>query len=320
MKNSDLKTQIELVEKHLKEMESDDSLDSRDEKIRRMRQDLEQLHTESGRLEKTWQSTQLARHEKRPYTLDYISRLFQDFQEIHGDRRYADDPAIICGMAIFEERQVMLIGHQKGRDLKERQYRNFGCANPEGYRKALRVMKLAEKFHRPLITLVDTPGAYPSIGAEERGQAEAIALNLREMAALTIPIIVVIIGEGGSGGALGIAVGDRILMMENSFYSVISPEGCSAILWKDQEHMREAAQALKITAGDLLSFGIIDAIIPEPEGGAHTDHDAAAEILRTHLRKYFAELDSTDMETLLQERYRKFRSMGVVESIAPAMR
>jgi acetyl-CoA carboxylase carboxyl transferase subunit alpha len=317
MKNSDLKAQIELLQKRIRESESGEPGDPVDEKMKQLQHELGQLQAQNANLELTWQKTQLARHEKRPYTLDYIRRLFTDFQEIHGDRRYADDPAIICGMACFEGRQVMVIGHQKGRDLKERQYRNFGCANPEGYRKALRVMKMAEKFQRPLITLVDTPGAYPSIGAEERGQAEAIALNIREMASLTIPILVVIIGEGGSGGALGIAVGDRILMMENSFYSVISPEGCSAILWKDQEHMREAAQALKITAEDLLAFGLIDAVIPEPENGAHSDHDAAAEILRTHLRQQLQELQNIDVETRLQDRYRKFRSMGVIESSVP---
>ncbi len=305
------------MQKRIRELESNIDSDSSEEKIKQLRQEMGLLQAERDKLDSIWKKTQLARHEKRPYTLDYIHRIFSDFQEIHGDRRFADDPAIICGMAHFEGRQVMVIGHQKGRDLKERQYRNFGCANPEGYRKALRVMKMAEKYQRPLITLVDTPGAYPSIGAEERGQAEAIALNIREMAALTIPILVVVIGEGGSGGALGIAVGDRILMLENSFYSVISPEGCSAILWKDQEHMREAAQALKITAEDLLSFGLIDEVVPEPENGAHADHDAVAEILKNHLRRHLEDLLAIDVETRLNERYRKFRSMGVIESRAP---
>src|SRR6058998_1054053 len=245
--------------------------------------ELETLRAEVERLRQkvrldsgAWQRTLLARHDQRPYTLDYVERLFTGFSEIHGDRRFGDDPALVAGMAFYHGRAVMVVGQQKGRDLKARQFRNFGYAEPEGYRKALRAMKLAEKFSRPIITFVDTPGAYPSIGAEERGQAEAIAYNLREMSRLSVPVIVCVIGEGGSGGALGIGVGNRVLMLENAVYTVITPEGCSAILWKDQNHVDAAASALRLTARDLAEFGIIDEIVPEPPGGAHTDFDAAA--------------------------------------------
>jgi len=261
-----------------------------------------------------WQRAQLARHELRPYTLDYIERLFEGFSEIHGDRRFGDDPTVVAGMARYHGLPVVLVGHQKGRDLKQRQFRNFGCAQPEGYRKALRVMKLAEKFSRPIITFVDTPGAYPSIGAEERGQAEAIAYNLREMARLQVPVLCCIIGEGGSGGALGIAVGNHILMMENAIYTVISPEGCSAILWKDQEHVEAAANALRLTAQDLLSFGFIDEIVPEPMGGAHTNYDAAAASLDQRLKPALDVLLGKSALDLQEHRYQKFRRMGAVEA------
>ena len=252
----------------------------------------------------------MARHPQRPYTLDYIERIFTDWSEIHGDRGFADDPAIICGMARFHGEEVMIVGHQKARDTKQKVYRNFGMPNPEGYRKALRVMKIAEKFGRPLFTFVDTPGAYPGLGAEERGQAEAIAHNLREMARLQIPIITTITGEGGSGGALAIAVADRVLMMENSIYSVISPEGCASIMWRDATKKELAAQALRITAEDLQELGCIDGIVPEPEGGAHADHEAAAALLDETLEKQLAELKKNPVKELLGTRYDKFRKMA----------
>src|SRR5580765_7905483 len=231
-----------------------------------------------------WQRVQLARHPKRPHTLDYIERLFTDFQEIHGDRLYGDDPAIVCGSAFFEGQPVMVIGEQKGRDTKQKLHRNFGMPKPEGYRKAIRVMKLAAKFGRPILTILDTPGAYPGIETEERGQAEAIARNLREMSRLGTPVICVCIGEGGSGGALALGVGNHVYLMENAIYSVISPEGCAAIIYRDAARAADAAEALKLTAPDLLQLGLIDGIIPEPPEGAHTDADAAAVFLRDTLR------------------------------------
>jgi acetyl-CoA carboxylase carboxyl transferase subunit alpha len=282
--------------------------------IEELRAEVERLRNEKARMAAAWQRAQLARHDLRPYTLDYVERIFEGFSEIHGDRRFADDPTIVAGMARYHGYPVVLVGHQKGRDLKQRQFRNFGCAQPEGYRKALRVMKLAEKFSRPIITLVDTPGAYPSIGAEERGQAEAIAVNLREMARLQVPVLCCIIGEGGSGGALGIAVGNHILMMENAIYTVISPEGCSAILWKDQEHVEAAANALRLTAQDLLSFGFIDEIVPEPPGGAHTNYDAAAAALDQSLKPALEALLGKSTLDLQEQRYQKFRRMGAVET------
>jgi acetyl-CoA carboxylase carboxyl transferase subunit alpha len=281
--------------------------------IDELRAEVERLRTEKAAIEGAWQRTLLARHEQRPYTLDYVERLFEGFSEIHGDRRFADDATMVGGMARYHGLPVMLVGQQKGRDLKQRQFRNFGCAQPEGYRKALRIMKLAEKFSRPIITFVDTPGAYPSIGAEERGQAEAIAYNLREMARLNVPVLTCVIGEGGSGGALGIAVSNYIAMLENAIYTVISPEGCSAILWKDQEHVAAAAQALKLTAQDLLSFGFIDEIVPEPPGGAHADYDAAAKALDESLKPAFDSLLRMTGPELCEQRYQKFRRMGAVQ-------
>jgi acetyl-CoA carboxylase carboxyl transferase subunit alpha len=248
--------------------------------------------------------------------MDYVERLFQSFSEIHGDRRFGDDPAIVAGMAVYHGTPVMIVGHQKGRDLKQRQHRNFGCSQPEGYRKAIRAMKLADKFGRPIICFVDTPGAYPGVGAEERGQAEAIAYNLREMARLEVPVIVCVVGEGGSGGALGIAVGNRILMQENAIYTVITPEGCSAILWKDQEHVDAAAAALKITASDLKSLGVIDEIVPEPPGGAHTNHDAAADLLDRQLRPCVEAMLETPGSEIRKHRYLKFRRLGALSSIS----
>jgi acetyl-CoA carboxylase carboxyl transferase subunit alpha len=286
-------------------------MESRESEIEKLRAEVERLRREAQQ-SAAWTRTLLARHEQRPYTLDYIERLFQNFSEIHGDRRFGDDPAIVAGMAEYHGRPVMVVGHQKGRDLKQRQFRNFGCAQPEGYRKALRAMRLADKFSRPIICLVDTPGAYPGVGAEERGQAEAIAYNLREMARLETPLIACIIGEGGSGGALGIAVGNHVLMQENAIYSVITPEGCSAILWKDQQHVEAAAEALKITAPDLKSLGIIDEIVPEPPGGAHTDYDRSAQLLDAQLAPALETLIAKSGVELREQRYQKFRHMGTM--------
>jgi acetyl-CoA carboxylase carboxyl transferase subunit alpha len=252
----------------------------------------------------------LARHPDRPYSLDFIERLFEDFVELHGDRRFADDPAIVCGFARFHGLPVVIIGQQKGRDTKQRGYRNFGMSKPEGYRKAMRAMKLADKFGRPVFTFVDTPGAYPGIDAEERGQAEAIAYNLREMAKLKVPVIVTIIGEGGSGGALAIAIGDQILMLENATYSVITPEGCAAILWKDSAQADRAATGLRLTAQHLFKEGIVDQIIDEPAEGAHTDHDAAARFLDAALTRQLAEAVSLSQEERLKRRYAKLRQFG----------
>ena len=257
-----------------------------------------------------WQIAQLARHPQRPYALDYIKALFTEFDELHGDRHFKDDPSIIGGMARLDGRAVMIIGQQKGRDAKERVYRNFGMPMPEGYRKALRLMKQAEKFGQPIITLIDTPGAYPGLGAEERGQAEAIATNLREMARLRVPVIAVVIGEGGSGGALALGVADRVLMLENSVYSVISPEGCAAILWKTAGAKDQAAEALKLTANDLAALNVIDDIVPEPMGGAHTDWDATAGALRVALLRHLAELNDIPADERRQQRWRKFEAMG----------
>ena len=257
-----------------------------------------------------WQRVQLARHSKRPHSLDYIQRLFTDFQEIHGDRTFADDPAIVAGLAQFDGHPLMIVAEQKGRDTKQKLFRNFGMPKPEGYRKALRVMQIADKFRRPVVTFLDTPGAYPGIDAEERGQAEAIARNLREMARLRVPVVVVCIGEGGSGGALALGVGNTVLMMENAVYSVISPESCAAIIYRDSGKAEQAAAALKLTAPDLLELKLIDGIIPEPPGGAQEDPDAAAESLRQHLRRSLNELDGLSPDQLVQHRYAKFRQMG----------
>lgn len=257
-----------------------------------------------------WQKVQLARHPDRPYTLDYISLMTTDFIELHGDRCFRDDKAIVGGFAKLDSYSVMIIGHQKGRDTKTNLYRNFGMPNPEGYRKALRLMKLAEKFGKPVITLLDTPGAYPGLEAEERGQAEAIARNLFEMSRLRVPIVVVIIGEGASGGALGIGVGDRILMLENAWYSVISPESCSSILWRSWDFKEQAAEALQLTAPDLKKQGIIDEIVPEPLGGAHRDHTKAADILKGQLLSELKTLTKVKIDKLIEKRIEKFSKMG----------
>ncbi|MGA3099478.1 MAG: acetyl-CoA carboxylase carboxyltransferase subunit alpha [Bryobacteraceae bacterium] len=257
-----------------------------------------------------WRRVQLARHPKRPHSLDYIERLITGFDEIHGDRGFADDPAIVSGFGAFEDRPVLVVAEQKGRDTKQKLYRNFGMPKPEGYRKALRTMQMAAKFNRPIITLLDTPGAYPGIDAEERGQAEAIARNLREMARLTVPVVVVCIGEGGSGGALALGVGNIVLMLENSVYSVISPESCAAIIYRDSGKAEQAAAALRLTAEDLLGLGLIDGVIPEPPGGAQEDPEAAAENLRVALRRALEQLAGLDARQLVDHRYAKFRQMG----------
>lgn len=260
-----------------------------------------------------WQKTLVARNGQRPYTLDFLAMMFEEWTEIHGDRKFGDDPAIVAGFARFRGIPCCVVGHQKGRNTKEKIVRNFGQPRPEGFRKALRVMKLAEKFKLPIVSFIDTQGAYPGLGAEERGQAEAIAVNLREMAALEVPVIVVVIGEGGSGGALALGVGDRVIMLEHSVYSVISPEGCAAILWKNSSAAPEAAAAMKITAQDLKKLNIIDEIVPEPEGGAHADPAAAASLLAPSLERALKELMKLKPPQLLEERYKKFRKMGVFE-------
>ena len=302
--------ELEKIERQLGKLES---LDGQNADVRKEIEDLRQrvvaLRDEISHRE-AWIKTELARHPQRPYFLDYVEKIFTDFGEIHGDRRYADDPAMVCGMARFHGEEVLLVGTQKGRDTKQKVYRNFGLPNPEGYRKALRAMHMAEKFSRPILTFVDVTGANPGLGAEERGQAEAIALNLREMARLRVPIITIITGEGGSGGALAIAVSDRVLMMENAIYSVISPEGCASIMWRDASKKELAAEALKITASDLQALGCIDAIVPEPPGGAHTDPDSAAKLVDETLQKHLSELKTREPEDLVASRYGKFRQMA----------
>jgi acetyl-CoA carboxylase carboxyl transferase subunit alpha len=259
-----------------------------------------------------YQRCQVARHPERPYTLDYVGAVFTDFTELHGDRRFADDPAVVAGFALFEGDAVAVIGHQKGRDTAAKLHRNFGMPRPEGYRKALRVMELAARYRRPVISFIDTPGAYPGIDAEERGQAEAIAFNLLEMARLPVPIVVVVTGEGGSGGALGLGVGDRVLMLEHAIYSVISPEGCAAILWKDQARAEDAARALRLTAKDLKELGVIDEILPEPPGGAHMDPAAMAKTVEATVRRNLKQIRKVKPDTLIARRYKKYRAMGMV--------
>ncbi len=284
--------------------------------------ELEELEKKAARLRKKifsnltpWQRVQLARHPRRPYALDYIKRIFTDFVELHGDRGFRDDPAIVAGLARFRGRPIAVIGHQKGRSTKENLKRNFGMPHPEGYRKALRVMKLAEKFGNPIVTFVDTPGAYPGVGAEERGQAEAIARNIREMASLRVPIVVFVTGEGGSGGALAIAVGDRVYVLEYAFYSVISPEGCASILWKTREKAPTAAETLRFTAPELLRMKVVDAVVPEPEGGAHRDPDSAAASVASYIEQALEDLDPMDPERLVAARRRKYLAMGDYEEV-----
>jgi acetyl-CoA carboxylase carboxyl transferase subunit alpha len=298
------------IEQQLGKLESLEGSDDIRKEIDDLRLRVHALRSEMAHRE-AWIKTELARHPQRPYLLDYVERIFTNFSEIHGDRRFADDPAMVCGMARFHGEEVLLLGAQKGRDTKQKVYRNFGLPNPEGYRKALRAMKIAEKFSRPVFTFVDVTGANPGLGAEERGQAEAIALNLREMARLQVPIITIITGEGGSGGALAIAVSDRVLMMENAIYSVISPEGCASIMWRDAGKKELAAEALRITASDLTELGCVDEIVSEPPGGAHSDHDAAAKLVDEALQKNLAELKGLSTQQLVATRYEKFRKMAL---------
>jgi acetyl-CoA carboxylase carboxyl transferase subunit alpha len=302
--------EIDRLEKEVDELRGLAATPADDAEVQRIRQQVAELRREFYNHLGPWQRAQIARHQLRPYTLDYIGLLFTDFMELHGDRAFGDDKALIAGLAKFHGRPVAVIGHQKGRDTKQRLQRNFGQPKPEGYRKALRVMQLAAKFGRPVITFIDTPGAYPGIDAEERGQGEAIARNLREMARLPVPIIVTVTGEGGSGGALAVAVGDRVNIFENSFYSVISPEGCASIVWRDSTKAETAAVAMKITAKDLKEFGIVDEIVPEPEGGAHTDYEATAGHLDDVLSRQLAELSQQSAKELVKGRYEKFRKMG----------
>jgi acetyl-CoA carboxylase carboxyl transferase subunit alpha len=318
MENERRRRQIQHLEQDMEELRKLNSLASTDEEIERLRQEVGELKREFYSHLGAWQRTQLARHPHRPYTLDFVPLLFQDFTEFHGDRAFGDDPAIIAGLARFHGRPVAVLGHQKGHDTKQRVARNFGQAKPEGYRKALRLMQLAAKFQRPILTFIDTPGAFPGIDAEERGQAEAIARNLREMSRVPVPIVVTITGEGGSGGALGIAVGDRVLMLENSIYSVISPEGCASILWRDSAKAELAAAALRIIPSDLLELGIIDEVISEPEGGAHLDYEAAARLLEPCLERHLADLSKLPTSELLQKRYDKFRRMGQFFQVGPS--
>ncbi|MBU3912284.1 MAG: acetyl-CoA carboxylase carboxyltransferase subunit alpha [Candidatus Omnitrophica bacterium] len=293
----------------LKSLAADGSIDLSQE-IKTLESRLEKVRREVFEHLTPWQKVQIARHPKRPYTIDYIHMMTADFIEVHGDRMFQDDKALIGGFGKIDGEKVLVIGHQKGRDTKENLMRNFGSAHPEGYRKAMRMMKLAEKFSIPIVVLIDTPGAYPGIGAEERGQANSIAHNLREMISLKTPIVVIVIGEGGSGGALGIGIGDRVYVMENSYYSVISPEGCAAILWKDRLKAPEAAEVLKLTAKDLIGLKIIDDEIPEPLGGAHRDPEKAAQAVKKQIKKALKELRAMSVDRLLKERYAKFRRMG----------
>jgi acetyl-CoA carboxylase carboxyl transferase subunit alpha len=311
---ADTDTQLALVreiEKQIAELEqASDSEATRDE-IKRLRQQWAALRDRvAGTPNDPWERVLLARHPQRPYTLDYIQMLFTEFVELHGDRRFGDDQALVGGLAKFEERPVLVLGHQKGRDTKQKLLRNFGMTNPEGYRKALRLMRTAAKFGVPIITFVDTPGAYPGIGAEERGQAEAIAYNLKEIPKQRVPIIVIIHGEGGSGGALAIAMGDEVLMLENAVYSVIAPESCSSILWRDWDHKQEAARVLKLTAEDMLRLGVVDQVVPEPPGGAHNSHQLAADILRPVLRASLQDLEKLSGDELLRRRHEKLRHLA----------
>ena len=306
---SQLEKPVLEMEAQIRAMEMDPSQNKEREKLIKK---LDKLKADLFSHLTDWQRAQLARHPKRPYTLDYLERVCERFDELHGDRRFGDDAAIVAGMGWIEGNPVMVIGQQKGRDTKMKILRNFGMPKPEGYRKALRLMKLAEKFQRPILCLIDTPGAYPGVDAEERGQAEAIARNLLEMAKLQVPVVAEVLGEGGSGGALALGVADRVLMMENAIYSVISPEGCASILWKDATQAPKAAAALKLTAPHLLELGIIDAIIKEPLGGAHSDYDAAASALQEAVIEAFSELSELTAEQLVEERYQKFARMGSV--------
>src|SRR6516165_975896 len=302
--------ELEKLEKEVDDLKRLAGDEDADTELERLRQQVAELRSEFYAHLGPWQRAQIARHPQRPYLMDYIPLLFTDFVELHGDRAFGDDKALIAGLGKFKGRPVAVIGQQKGRDTKQRVVRNFGQPKPEGYRKALRVMELAAKFDRPILTFIDTPGAYPGIDAEERGQGEAIARNLREMARLPVPIIVTVTGEGGSGGALAIAIGDKVNILENSFYSVISPEGCASIIWRDATKAETAAAAMKITAKDLKDLGIVDEIVPEPDGGAHTDHEGAARLLDHVLDRQLVALTNEPIRVLLGLRYEKFRKMG----------
>ena len=310
MAEPDFEAPLTELQKKLDELARWPGDPEKEAQARRLQEELETLRREVYARLTPWQKTLVARHPNRPYTLDYVQALCSEWTELKGDRRYADDPALVCGFAVYHERAICVIGHQKGRDTKQKIHRNFGMPKPEGYRKALRVMRLAAKFGRPILVFVDTPGAYPGIDAEERGQAEAIAYNLREMARLRTPIIVTVTGEGGSGGALAIAVGDRVNMLEHSVYSVISPEGCASILFRDASRAEEAAIAMKITASDLRAIELVDAVIPEPPGGAHVNHEALFQSVDALLWSQLQELLALPSDELPDRRYRKFREMG----------
>ncbi len=302
--------ELERKIEELRKFSSSEKLDINPE-IKKLEEKLDKVKREVFSSLTPWQRVQIARHPKRPYTLDYISMITTDFIELHGDRGFSDDKSMICGFGKLDGGKVFITGHQKGRDTKENLMRNFGSAHPEGYRKAMRLMELAAKFNIPIICFVDTPGAYPGIGAEERGQSEAIAYNLQEMFKLKVPVIVIVIGEGGSGGALGIGIGDRVCVLENAYYSVISPEGCAAILWKDRKKAPEAATVLKLTGDELIKFGIIDEVVKEPLGGAHRDPAGIAKSVKAVIKKYLAELKDIPPDKLMEQRYKKFRAMGV---------
>lgn len=300
--------ELESIEREIEQL--GEASPNTEAQLQQLRAQIHELQAGFAAHPTAWNRVQLARHPQRPQVLDYAKHLFQDFTEIHGDRAFGEDPALVTGLARFHGQAIIVVGHQKGHDTTQKLHRNFGMPKPEGYRKALRAMRLGAKFHRPIFSFVDTPGAYPGIGSEERGQAEAIAKNLMEMARLPVPIIVTIAGEGGSGGALAIAVGDRILMLENAVYSVISPEGCASITWRDGAKAEQAAEALKMTAQDLQSLSIVDQIVPEPPGGAHTDHEKMAQILDPMIEKALLELQSLPIPKLLEGRYEKFRRIG----------
>ena len=310
MPDSDFEAPLIELQKRIEALAAYPGDPEKEREALRLGQELEAKRREVYAKLTPWQKTLVARHPNRPYTLDYVQALFSDFTEIHGDRLFADDPALVCGFALYKEQPVAVLGHQKGRDTKQKIHRNFGMPKPEGYRKALRLMQLAAKFQRPIVSFVDTPGAYPGLDAEERGQAEAIARNLREMARLPTPIVVIVTGEGGSGGALAIAVGDRIDMLEHAIYSVISPGGCASILWRDASRAEEAATAMKITATDLRALDVVDEIVPEPSGGAHADHELTFRNLDAVLERQLRELRALSPQALAASRYDKFRNMG----------
>ena len=315
MAEADFEAPLVALQKRIEELAKWPGDRAKEQEARRLREELDARRREVYAKLTPWQKTLVARHPNRPYTLDYVRALFTEWTQLHGDRRYGDDPALVCGFALYRDQPVCVIGHQKGRDTKQKIYRNFGMPKPEGYRKAMRVMELSAKFGRPILSFVDTPGAYPGLDAEERGQAEAIAWNLREMASLRTPVVVTVTGEGGSGGALAIAVGDRVNMLEHAVYSVISPEGCASILWRDASQAKKAASAFKPDAAHCLELRVIDGIVPEPEGGAQVDHDAAAALLREALIAHLHELADLPADELRRARRAKFRSMGVLAHV-----